>query len=316
MSNLLQVTVKAPATSANFGPGFDVFGLALDCPWDEVTLSLTRRKGIKIKVLGIHAETIPVLPEQNTAGVVANYIITKYGLDTGLTVQIDKGIWPGMGLGSSAAPAAAVAYGLNHMFNLNLSQQQLISFAAKGEVASAGSEHADNVSAAICGGFVILKSYTPLEIICLKAPENMAVVIAFPHTAAVHNKTQKARSVVPRKIPIEKMVCNIGNAASMAVGFASGDLDLIGKSMSDAVVEHARAVLIPGYKQVRENALKSGACGVTISGAGPAMLALINKKRVDSSKVASAMKEGFESAGFEATAFAANPGRGVTVIEK
>ena len=86
--------------------------------------------------------------------------------------------------------------------------------------------------------------------------------------------------------------------------------------MSDAVVEPARAPLIPGYQQVKENALKAGACGVTISGAGPAMLAVVNKKNCDATKVAAAMKEGFKSAGFEATAFATRPGKGVSLMEK
>jgi len=102
----------------------------------------------------------------------------------------------------------------------------------------------------------------------------------------------------------------------MVSGFASGDVDLIGRSMSDAVVEPARASMIPGYLKVKENALKAGACGVTISGAGPAMLAVVNKKSGDSAKVATAMKEGFKSAGFEATAFATRPGRGVYLVEK
>jgi homoserine kinase len=112
------------------------------------------------------------------------------------------------------------------------------------------------------------------------------------------------------------MVRNVGNAAAMVSGFASSDVDLIGRSMSDAVVEPARASMIPGYLRVKENALKAGACGVTISGAGPAMLAVVNKKSGDSAKVATAMKEGFESAGFEAIAFATRPGRGVYLVEK
>ncbi len=116
-------------------------------------------------------------------------------------------------------------------------------------------------------------------------------------------------------VPLEKMVRNVGNAAAMVSGFASGDVGLIGKSMLDAVVEPARASLIPGYKNVKENALNAGACGVTISGAGPAMLAVVNKKKADAVKIAEAMKEGFKSAGFEATAFATRPGRGVRLME-
>ena len=243
-------------------------------------------------------------------------MMREFSLKTGLTIQIDKGIWPSKGLGSSAASASAVAFGLNKMFGLNLNNEQLVKLAAKGEVASAGSEHADNVSATICGDFVILRSYNPLEIVNLKAPADMEVCAAFPHMITPPHKTEKARSVVPKMIPIEKLIRNVGNAAAMVSGFASGNVDLIGRSMLDAIVEPARAHLIPGYQQVKENALKAGACGVTISGAGPAMLAVVNKKNGDSAKVVAAMKEGFRSAGFEATAFATKPGRGVSLVEK
>jgi homoserine kinase len=311
---LSQVTVKAPATTANLGPGFDVFGLALQQPSDKVTLKLIP-EGVKIDVSKGSAETSGTAPKKTAAGVVARQMLEEFSLRMGVQIKIDKGILPGVGLGSSAASAAAVAYGLNHMFNLKLGNTELIRLAAKGEVASAGFEHADNVSAAIYGDFVIVKSYNPLEIVNLKSPPDMEVCVAFPHMATPANKTEKARSVVPKQVPIDKLVYNVGKAAAMTTGFATGNVDLIGRSMLDAVVEPARAFLVPGYQQVRENALKAGACGVAISGAGPAMIAILNKKKVDSGKVADAMKEGFESAGFDATAFATRPGKGVCLME-
>ncbi len=310
-----QVTLRAPATSANLGPGFDVFGLALEYPADKVTLTQSSEKGIRIRITGIQAKTISTVPERNTAGVVAAYMIREFNLKAGLLIQIEKGIWPSKGLGSSAASASAVAVGLNEMFELNLSLEKLVQLAAKGEIASAGSEHADNVSATICGGFVILRSYNPLAMVNLKAPLDMELCVAFPHMITPPHKTANARSVLPRMIPIEHLVRNVGNAAAMVSGFATGNVDLIGESMLDVVVEPARASMIPGYQKVKENALKAGACGITISGAGPAMMAVINKKKTNAAKVAEAMKEGFKSAGFEATAFATRPGRGVTITE-
>ena len=312
---LNEIIVKAPATSANIGSGFDVFGLALEKPSDKVTMVQTTA-GVKIQVFGFSAETISAVPEKNTAGVVANLMLQEFSLKTGLSITIEKGIWPSKGLGSSAASAAAVAYGLNHMFNLNLSNEQLVQFAAKGEVASAGYEHADNVAAAVCGGFVIVKSYNPVEIVCLKAPSDMECCVAFPHINTPAHKTEKARLVVPRMVPLEKLVYNIGQAAALASGFATGNVELIGKSMHDSIIEPARAFLIPGYLKVKENALNAGACGVTMSGAGPAVIAVVNKKQNVAAKVAVAMKEGFKSAGCEATAFITKPGKGVSIIEK
>jgi homoserine kinase len=316
MQSLNQITVRAPATSANLGPGFDVFGLAIEKPSDKVTITRTASSGIKIRISGLSAETISPIPERNTAGVVANLMIKEFSLENGFAIRIEKGIWPGRGLGSSAAPAAAVAYGLNKMFNLNLTNEQLVRFASKGEIASAGSEHADNASAAVCGNFVIIRSYNPVEIVELKAPIDMEVCVAFPHMDTPTGKTAKARAVVPKMVPLENLVYNVGKAAAMASGFAMGDVDLIGKSMCDAIVEPARAFLIPGYMQVKENALRAGACGVTISGAGPAVIAVLNKRKADATKIAEAMKVGFKTAGYESTAIATKPGRGAHIMEE
>ncbi len=311
-----EVTVKAPATSANLGPGFDVFGLALEQPSDQVTITSTSSLGIQIQVFGVAAQTISKIPERNTAGIVADQMIRDFSLNTGLNIKIEKGIWPSRGLGSSAASAAAVAFGLNRLFNLKLSKDQLVKFAAKGEVASAGSAHADNVSAAIYGDFIIVKSYNPMEIACVKAPPDMEVCVAFPQIVTPKGKTGKARLVVPKMVQLEKVIYNVGKAAAMVSGFHTGDVDLIGKSMSDAIVEPARAFLIPGYMQVKEKALNAGACGFNISGAGPAVIAVVNKKKANAAKVAQAMKEGFETVGLEATAFATRPGSGVCLMEK
>jgi homoserine kinase len=308
------LTVKAPATSANLGPGFDVFGLALENPFDTVTLSPTQISTINIQVTGLLAGTISTLPEKNTAGIVAKNMLNRFKINNGLEIKIQKGIMPGKGLGSSAASAAAVAFGLNQMYGLGLDVDQLIGFAAKGEVASAGSEHADNVSPALCGNFVILKNFNPIKVINLPAPKNLEIAIAMPLITTPPNKTKKARMVIPKLVPIEKLVYNVSKASSVAAGFALGDVDLIGESMQDSIVEPARASLIPGYQKIRENAQKAGACGVTISGAGPSMLAIVNGKNADASKVAEAMKEGFKSAGCDSSAFATKPGKGTTIL--
>jgi homoserine kinase len=311
---LRSVIVRAPASSANLGPGFDVFGLALEQPYDKVTLG-SAPQGVKIHVSGLLAQTISEIPECNTAGIVASRMIEEFSLRTGVMVKVEKGVLPGRGLGSSAASAAGVAFGMDRLFDLRLSTEELIRFAAKGEAASAGSEHADNVSAAICGGFVIIRSYNPLQIVRLKAPLNLEVCLAIPHMKTPPNKTQKARSVVPKNVPLDKVLRNVGNAAALASGFALGDVDLIGQSMCDVIVEPERAFMIPGYREVKEKAFSAGACGVTISGAGPTMLAVVNKEKVESQKVLMAMKEGFRIVGLDSTVFVTIPGKGTCLME-
>ena len=311
---LKKVTVKAPATSANLGPGFDVFGIALEQPNDKVTLTAIK-KGIKIQTSGIGAKTISLTPEKNTAGLVAKTMLRDFKIDSGLQIHVEKGIFPGKGLGSSAASAAAVAVGINTMFSLGLNIKQLIEYAAKGEVASAGSEHADNVSAAVCGNFVLICSYNPLEIINLECPKDLELAVAMPKMITPPNKTEKARAVIPKLVSLEKHVHNLGKASAMVAGFAMGDVEVIGRSMVDDIVEPARAALIPGYSKIRENALSAGALGVTISGAGPTMIAIVNGKTGNTAKVAAAMGEGFQSAGYDANVFVTIPGKGACVVE-
>jgi len=312
---LKEVVIRTPATSANLGPGFDIFALALNHPSDKVAITATAA-GVKIRVSGLLANTISVVPEKNTAGVVAIKMMSDFGLQTGLLIEIEKGITPGTGLGSSAASAAAVAYGLNQMFNLGLTNLELINYAAKGEIASAGFEHADNVSAAICGQFVIIESYHPLQIVNLECPDKMGICVVMPKLVAPAHKTEKARLMIPTMVPMAELVENLGRAAVMASGFATGDIDLIGRSMIDRIVEPARTPLIPGYEQVKENALKAGACGITISGAGPSMIAVVNKEKADVRNVAMAMQEGFKSVGLESTCYVTKAGKGACLLTK
>lgn len=314
MPFLSKVVLRAPATTANLGPGFDVFGMALDYPYDKVTIT-PAASGIKIEVYGIAKDLIPIDPSKNTAGVVAEHILREFSLKTGLVIKLEKGIPPGIGLGSSAASAVAVAFGLNRLFNLKLNYEQLVRFSAKGEIASAGFEHADNVSAAIYGDFIIIKSYNPLEVIRLKTPPNLGVCVAIPKLPALPKKTEKARSVLPQVVSMDKLKNNVGHAASMAVGFATGNLKLIGGSMRDAVVEPARAFMIPGYQMVKDMAIKAGSYGVAISGAGPSMIAVVGKSDSVASKVLKAMEEGFKAAGVSAEVFYTKPGKGVTLLE-
>ncbi|MCK5628387.1 homoserine kinase [Candidatus Bathyarchaeota archaeon] len=309
-----RVIVKVPATSANLGPGFDVFGLALEKPNDTVELCLAE-KDIKIEIVGLGAERIPLELERNTAGVVAQEIVRRFSLNTGLSIKIEKGILPGSGLGSSAASAAAVSYGLNQMFGLELGKEQLAAIAAKGEFVSAGSPHADNVSAAIFGDFVIVRSFKPLKIVNLKTPLEMGVCVAIPNIAVQNGKTQKARSVVPKQVSMKKLTSNLGNAAALVAGFALGDVDLIGESIKDLIVEPKRALLIPGYQKVKENAINAGASGVAISGAGPAMIAIVNKQKANIIDVARSMQNAFKSVDVTATALVTRPGKGISLME-
>jgi homoserine kinase len=303
------VTVKAPSSTANLGPGFDVFGLALNAFYDQVKLT-KKSKGVKI----ITTDLIPSNPQKNTAGLVAKNMLKKFKIKDGVEIKIKKGIPAGFGMGSSAASAAATAVAMNQLFNLKLDSNSLVKFAGIGEKASAGTIHYDNVAASVLGGFVIVQT-NPLNVIKIEPPSNLALCVAIPKLAVPAKKTQISRGVIPSKIKFSDSVINLANATAIVAGFLKKDSKLIGKSVVDIIIEPARQHMIPGFSKVKQNALNAGAFGVTISGAGPSVIAFATN-RSNLKKISSAMKKGFESANKKSDTVICKPSKGATVIKK
>ena len=298
-----EITVKAPSSTANLGPGFDVFGLAIDAFYDVITLSRTK-SGITI----VTEDNIPTNPEDNTAGLVVKNMKKKFKIKDGVEVKIKKGVPAGFGMGSSAASAAATAVAFDKLFGLRLDGNSLVEFAGSGEKASAGSVHYDNVAASVLGGFVIVKT-NPLDVIRIEPPTNLRMCIAVPKLDVPKKKTKVSRGVIPKKINLADSVLNISNAAGIVAGFMRKDPELIGNSIKDAIVEPARQHMIPGFLRVKENALKAGALGVTISGAGPSVIAF-SKSSANLEKISSAMSKGFASVGIECQTVICKPSKG------
>jgi homoserine kinase len=307
------VCVIAPSTTANLGPGFDVFGLALDLSYDRLEVSLDG-SGVSLEVSSPFRLEVPSDPSRNTAGVVARLLLERAGKGLGVRMRLVKGVRPGCGLGSSGASAAAAAVALNELLGLGLSRFELVSYAAKGEAASAGAAHADNVSPAILGGFTLVRSYDPLDVLRLRVPGSLMAAVVIPEIEVPEDKTRIARSILPREVPLPHMVRNVGNAAGMVAGLLQSDIGLIGRCMSDRVVEPVRARLIPGYEGVKRAAVEAGASGVTISGAGPAMLAVVDSEKVSAEEVAEAMREAFEREGLSAESHAARASSGARIV--
>lgn len=290
------ITVKAPATSANLGAGFDVMGLALESPSDIVEVEKADR--ISISVSGPGSDGIPVDPARNTAGLVA------LAMEKNVKISIRSGIRPGSGLGSSAAPAAGTAVAINELFSLGYSKEELVWIAARGEVAAAGFMHADNVAPCIMGD---------LAIVCDRRVERlelppMGVVAVLPGIVV---NTRAARSLLPQQVPLREMVRNVGKASILMAGIVKKDPWLIGEALADTFNERYRSPLITGYGSVRKAAMEGGAYGVAISGSGPTMIALCPEQKA--SDIAAAMRRSFNDAGVSAEAFVTRIGKGVTV---
>ena len=295
--------IKAPSSTANLGPGFDVFGLAIDAFHDEITLTKTKN-GITI----ITDDKIPTNPKNNTAGLVVKNMKKKFKIKGGIEIKIKKGVPAGFGMGSSAASAAAAAVAFDKLFALKLDRNSLVKFAGSGEKASAGSIHYDNVAASILGGFVIVKT-NPLDVIRVEPPTNLRMCIAVPNIDVPKKKTKVSRGVIPKKIKLTDSVLNLSNASAIVVGFMRKDTELIGNSIKDVIVEPARQHMIPGFVKVKQNALKAGALGVTISGAGPSVIAF-SKSSADLKKISQAMSRGFASKKIKCQTIICKPSKG------
>jgi homoserine kinase len=291
------LTVRAPATSANLGSGFDVFGVALKRPADVVRVE--KADETTITVTGAGRQYIPEDPKKNTVGAVAE------ALEAPAHIQIDKGVRPASGLGSSAASAAAAAVGLNELYDRGYTREELVPIAAEGEAVVSGAAHSDNVAPSILGGFTVARHDGVTSV-----DADIPLVACLPDIVV---STRDARRVVPDGARMEQVVETVGNAATLAVGMARSDPDLVGRGMRDPVVTPARVELIEGYSGVHTSALNAGATGVTISGAGPTVIAACHEG--DRQAVASAMLDAFEDKAVEARAFPTRIGRGATVYD-
>lgn len=291
------ITVRAPATSANLGSGFDVFGAALDRPADVVRVAPADE--ITIELTGAGSQYIPTDPGENTAGAVAE------ALDAPARIEIDKGIRPSSGLGSSAASAAGVALALNELYDLGFTRRELVPYAAEGEALVSGEAHVDNVAPALLGGFTVASDGEVTRV-----PASIPFVVCLPEIVV---STREAREVVPETTSVDELVATVGRAATLTAGMCRDDPALVGYGMEDDVVTPARARLIDGYEDVRANALEAGATGVTVSGAGPAIIAACRSRARRT--VAGAMLDAFADHSVDARAFQTGIGRGAQVFD-
>jgi homoserine kinase len=319
IKTLASCEAVAPSSTANLGPGFDVFGLSLDLFHDKVIARKYESTNGKINIsVSNHNSNfkIPTEVKSNSAGLAVSKMCSEVGIKNDIELSIFKAIPPGYGLGSSAASAAAAVVAINHLFDVGCSKKNLIEFAAEGEIASAGTRHYDNVAASLLGGFVIIKSAPNLDFIRIEAPSDLAFVLAIPNLPVPERKTEIARSVLPNSVPLRNVTHNVAAACFVVSGFLLKDIELIAKGMDDIIVEPARKALVKGFDKVKEYALSEGALAVTISGAGPSIIALANADDKSRSKIADAMKRGFLDSGIDGETYLCKPAAGARIVSQ
>jgi len=266
-----QVHVFAPATAANLVCGFDILGLALEKPGDEVKMTRSDKPGVRLLKITGDDGRLPLDPAKNTVSACVQMLL-KYldREDVGVEIELYKQMPIGSGLGSSAASTVAGLYAINQLLGQPLTKQELLPFAMKGEELACGHGHADNVAPSLFGGITLIKSYEPLEVIALPVPPDLYCAVVFPH---VDVPTRAARKMIRSKIELKDAVVQWGNIAGLVSGFFMNDYGLIGRSMQDVLIEPTRAILIPEFYEMRETAMSTGALGFGISGSGPSVFA-------------------------------------------
>jgi homoserine kinase len=278
-----EIKLFCPATIANVSCGFDVLGLCLESVGDTMTITKTTIKGVRItEIIGAY---LPLETNKNVAGVAAMALSDALQPDFGFDISIIKNIKAGSGIGSSAASAAGAVYGINKLLGSPFSTKELVPFAMQGEKLASGTAHADNVAPALLGGFTLIRSYEPLDIITIPSPANLYVTVIHPQ---IELKTKDARSVLKENISLKKATVQCGNVGGLISGLYTSDYDLIGRSLHDELVEPVRSILIPKFHELKAAAIAAGALGGGISGSGPSVFAL-SKGEATARKVAAAM---------------------------
>ncbi|MDG5492023.1 homoserine kinase [Psychroserpens sp. SPM9] len=264
-----ELRIVSPATVANVSCGFDVLGFCLDNIGDEMVIRTTDKKGIHITK--IEGYDLPFEAEKNVAGVSALAMLEDAQIDHGFEIEIYKKIKPGSGIGSSSASAVGSVFAMNELLGRPYNKTELTNFAMKGEALASQCEHADNIAPAIFGGFTLVKSVAPLDILQLPTPENLYAVILHPQ---IEIKTAEARAILPKTVPLKDAITQWSNVGSLVHALHTNDYNLLSKSLTDVVVEPYRSRLIPHFNAVRQSALEHGALGVGISGSGPSIFSL------------------------------------------
>jgi homoserine kinase len=263
--------VFAPASVANVACGFDILGFAIDQPGDEVRMRLKSEPGVRITSIVGDEGLLPLDPARNTVSVPVLALLKKLKSSQGFEIELYKKMPLGSGLGSSAASAVAGVFAANALLGSPLKKMELLEFALEGERIACGSAHADNVAPALLGGFILVRSYHPLDVVQIPTPDALYCTILHPQ---IEIRTEDARKILRKQIPFKDAVTQWGNIAGLIAGLMNSDYELIRRSLQDVIIEPVRAILIPGFQEIKQAAIAAGALGCSISGSGPSLFAL------------------------------------------
>jgi homoserine kinase len=284
------IKIKAPATVANLVCGFDVLGMCLHEPYDEMEVKLLSEK--KVVIESADGYNLPKDPALNTAGAPLLEMMKCIDEEVGFEVLIKKHIKPGSGLGSSAASASGAVVAANQLLGNRFTKEELVQFAMFGEKVASGVKHADNVAPGIYGGITLIRCIFPLDIVSISSPP-LFISVVHPQ---IEVKTSDARQILRKEVLLKDAIKQWGNIAGLVTGLMKSDYDLIGRSLEDIIIEPVRSILIPGFEKVKKECKEAGALGGGISGSGPSLF-MLSKDEKTAVEVESIMKETYDALG-------------------
>lgn len=291
------IKVFAPATIANIAVGYDILGLALQSPGDEIIARKSEQKGIRITRILNDGGKLPTDPLKNTATVAGQAVLDAIGEpDMGIELELHKKMPIGSGLGSSAASAVAGAFAVNELLGKPFTKQELLPFAVLGEQSADGAYHADNVAPCLLGGIILIKNDTSLINCRLPIPKGLFITLVHPDVEIL---TKNAREIVNKNISLQHHIDQSFNLAGFITSLFTTDYALMRACLHDHIIEPQRAYMIPKFNEVKKAALENKALGCSISGAGPSIFAL-SQNSIDAENIAFAMKEVFVNSKIDA----------------
>ncbi len=304
-------TAFAPASVGNVAVGFDVLGHAVGALGDRVRATRRAEPGVVIRSITGVVRDLPLAAEKNTAGMAVLTMQRELELPFGFELDIEKGIPLGSGLGGSAASAVAAVVAAAALVDEPLDRLRLLKFAMKGEAVASGSVHVDNIAPSLFGGLVLTVGIDNPHVKQIPVPDSVRCVIVHPHMVLA---TREARAILRKTVELPDFIWQQANLAGFLAGCYTSDLALMRESLLDVVIEPQRQALIPGFVEVKQGALRAGAIGCSISGAGPTVFAWAEE--ADAESVRSEMVAAFLRHGLETDSWVSDIGReGARVVD-
>lgn len=292
----MKIHVKIPATSANLGPGFDCLGLALDL-YNETVFSL-EGEGFQIEIEGEGKDRLP----KGESNLIVRAFLDLYQraqipAPKGVRIAARNAVPISSGMGSSAGAILAGLLGANGLLEEPFSQKEILAVASELE------GHPDNVAPALMGGLIVSMQKGE-QIFMQKLPiANWDILVVTPDVSWT---TTQARDALPTQVSLQDAVFNIGRTNFVTHALATGDLELLGEVMEDRLHQTYRLAGIPGAEASLKSGRERGAA-VAISGAGPSLIAFVEKNQFD--EVKSGMLKAFSNAGVTAYARHLHPSK-------